>query len=113
MIKHVVTMDTDDFETLKVLIHQLKYNANKLVTSYTQGELLRYIRETEELLGMSPEPPPIPEAVTAKWRDYRQDHINLTGIASCGCCGTTAIVDIGVAFPGVCPNCKAVMNGVE
>jgi hypothetical protein len=115
MIKHVVTMDKDDFESLEVSIHQLKYNVNKLETSFTQGEILRYIHEIEDILGI--EPPPIPEAVTAKWNVWHNAMYHSTTL-SCTNCGYRHDMAIDTSdspsgMPSVCPQCKAVMSGVE
>ena len=113
MIKHIITMDKDDFESLKVSIHQLRYHVNKLETSYRQGEILRYIEEIEETLGI--EPPPISEAVTAKWKTWGINQMSRSMILYCSNCNhqEQVFMDDGKSIPSVCPNCKAVMIGVE
>ena len=110
MIKHVITMDKDDFETLKSLLTSLRYETRQLEPSHRQNEFNRYLNEIDELLGI--DPPEIPEAVTARWRVWNDREL-LRHVGYCTCCNNREEVHHGESLPTVCPNCKAVMTGVE
>ena len=109
MIKHVITMDKETFNTLEVLISHLKYETSQLEPSYRQGQFERYIREIEELLGISIV---VPEVITAEW--LMTDDMDFRTHCKCSKCGyhmaTIGEFDIHRYLPSECPNCKAVMT---
>lgn len=114
MIKHVVTMDKDDFDTLIGAIHAITNEVDHMEESPRKGRLKRYLGEIEDALGA--ELPPIPEAVTARWVVSR-DSMTCTTYIRCANCNEMRAMHspshTEPVLPSVCPNCKAVMTGVE
>lgn len=110
MIKHIVTMDADDFTTLEVKLRSLRVNITKLPDTHLKAEIMRHTSEIEDILGI--EPPPIPEAVIARWADTSYDPITMKKRMRCSRCNHIEVLLDGGA-PIICPNCEAVMTGVE
>lgn len=110
MIKHVVTMDKDDFTTLESVMTRLRSNMNHLPDTHIKSEIRRCINEIEDILGI--EPPEIPEAVTARWRIW-VDPMLRRQVGYCTHCNNREEVTDGESLPTVCPQCKAVITGVE
>lgn len=111
MINHIVTMDKEVFDTLEVLISHLKYETSQLEPSYRQGQFERYIREIEELLGISIV---VPEVITAEWLTTDDKLLDSRIHCRCSKCGyhmaTIGEFNLHRYLPSECPNCKAVMT---
>lgn len=110
MIKHIVTMDYDDLEVVTSLLTNIRLEAKDLGDSRIKSKIQMYVKELEDHLGIYS--PPLPDAVTAKWKDIRHDALTLTSYATCSNCGHREELYHGAA-PVDCPQCKAVMTGVE
>lgn len=110
MINHIVTMDRSDFTTLVSVLASLRANANSLPDTHIKSEIRRKINEIEDILGI--EPPSIPEVGTARWRIWA-DPIARRHVGYCTQCNNREERCGDETLPTVCPQCKAVMTGVE
>lgn len=114
MIKHVVTMDKDDLERVKDSTRAIREALRRLDESHAKDQIAIDVGIIEDILGI--EPPPIPEAVTARWHVSR-DSINCATHIRCTNCNEMRSMyspsHAEPVLPSVCPNCKAVMTGVE
>lgn len=115
MIKHVVTMDKDDFETLEVKLRSVRVTMKNLPDTHWKSEINRHLSEIEDILGI--EPSEIPEAVTARWSVW-YNAMYQSRTLTCTNCGYRHDMAINTSdgastIPTTCPGCKAVMTGVE
>ena len=110
MIKHIVTMDADDFTTIDVKLRSIRAAMKNLPDTHWKSEINRHLSEIEDILGI--DPPPIPEAVTARWSNTNYDPMTMKRRMRCSNCNHIEVLLDGGA-PIICPNCEAVMTGVE
>ena len=111
MIKHVVTMDKDDLDRIKDSTRAIREALRRLDESDAKDQIAIDVGIIEDILGI--EPQPIPEAVTAVWKPIFRDPMTFDRHLKCSKCNLVYIILHGEQPPTVCPNCKAVMIGVE
>ena len=115
MIKHTVTMDKDDLKRIEDSLSAIREALRILDESDAKDQIAIDVGIIEDILGI--EPPPIPEAVTARWSVWYNAMFR-SATLTCSHCGykhDTAIdtSDSPSGMPTICPQCKAVMTGVE
>lgn len=115
MIKQITALDDEDFEKIKESLTGLRSAAHNLDESDIKDQLILTIDDIENTLGI--ETPEIPKVVTAKWSVWYNAMFNSRTLR-CGGCGYRHDMafhtsDDASDIPRVCPQCKAVMTGVE
>lgn len=110
MVKHVITMDYEDLEAATSLLTNIRLEVKTLEDSLIKTKIMTYVKELEDRFGIHS--PPLPDVLTARWKGAFHDPMTITTHVTCSNCNHREVLYHGAA-PVECPNCKAVMIGVE